>query len=258
MVEHTAASAAGADAARDALALALDVDDLVAALRLARSLKPWFGVAKVGLELYSAVGPDAVGALADLGYGVFADLKLHDIPTTVGRAAKVVGSLGARYLNFHAQGGVEMLRAGIDGLRLGAAGAGLPPPSALAVTVLTSQPDAGAGAIARLTQVALEAGCDGVVCAASDVREVKRYGPRLVAVVPGIRPAGSPPHDQGRAATPSEAIHSGGDLLVIGRAVTGAADPAGAAAAIHAEVADAIGNRAAAGAGREERSSPGE
>src|SRR5687767_3169430 len=98
--EATSATTALAPAPEDVrakLAVALDVDDLVVALRWARDLRPWFGVAKVGLELYSAVGPDAIGALADLGYEVFCDLKLHDIPTTVGKAARVLGSLGARY-----------------------------------------------------------------------------------------------------------------------------------------------------------------
>src|SRR5918999_3188088 len=83
---------------RDKLALALDVDDLVAALRLGRELSPWFGVAKVGLELYSAAGPDSIGALQDLGYTVFLDVKLHDIPTTVAKAARVIGAFGARFL----------------------------------------------------------------------------------------------------------------------------------------------------------------
>jgi orotidine-5'-phosphate decarboxylase len=100
---------------RARLAVALDVDDAVLALRLGRELSPWIGVAKVGLELYTAAGPDIVGGLHDLGLDVFCDLKLHDIPTTVGKAARVVGSLGARYLNFHAQGGVAMLTAGVDG-----------------------------------------------------------------------------------------------------------------------------------------------
>src|SRR5437764_1063715 len=99
------------------LAVALDVDDLVVALRLARELKPWFATAKVGLELYSSVGPDAVTALADLGYDVFCDLKLHDIPTTVNKAARVIGALGASYLNFHGMGGAAMVRAGVEGLR---------------------------------------------------------------------------------------------------------------------------------------------
>jgi orotidine-5'-phosphate decarboxylase len=222
---------------RAKLALVLDVDDSVAALRLARELQPWFGIAKVGLELYSASGPDVVGALSELGYEVFCDLKFHDIPTTVGRAARVIGSLGASYLNFHAQGGTSMLRAGVDGFLSGAADAGLPAPIALAVTVLTSDGDAPAHILPKRVQAALEAGCGGIVCAASDVVEAKQYGPRLLAVVPGIRPSGTPRHDQARAATPEEAISAGADVLVIGRAVTHAADPAAAASAIAASVA---------------------
>jgi len=221
---------------RAKLALVLDVDDSVAALRLARELQPWFGIAKVGLELYSASGPDVVGALTELGYEVFCDLKFHDIPTTVGKAARVVGSLGATYLNFHAQGGTAMLRAGVDGFLSGAADAGLDTPIALAVTVLTSDGDAPAHILPKRVQAALEAGCGGIVCAASDVVEAKQYGPRLLAIVPGIRPSGSPRHDQARAATPEEAIAAGADVLVIGRAVTHAADPAAAAAAIAASI----------------------
>src|SRR3954471_16037136 len=105
MAEAAEAATRAPDAVRDRLALALDVDDLVVALRLARDLAPWFGTAKVGLELFSAVGPDAVSALTDLGYDVFCDLKLHDIPTTVSKAARVLGSLGAGYLTLHASGG---------------------------------------------------------------------------------------------------------------------------------------------------------
>ena len=221
---------------RSKLAVALDVDDAVAALRLARELQPWFGVAKVGLELYSAAGPAIVGALADQGYRVFCDLKFHDIPTTVGRAARVVGSLGASYLNFHAQGGTAMLRAGVEGLAEGAADAGLDAPTALAVTILTSDAGAPTHILQKRVQAALEAGCGGIVCAASDVAEAKQYGPRLTAVVPGIRPSGSPTHDQARAATPESALAAGADVLVIGRAVTHAADPAAAAAGIVASL----------------------
>jgi orotidine-5'-phosphate decarboxylase len=217
---------------RSSLAVALDLDDSVAALRLARELQPWFGVAKVGLELYSASGPDVVGALLDMGYQVFCDFKFHDIPTTVGRASRVVGALGATYLNFHAQGGVAMLSAGVDGFLAGAAGAGLPTPIPLAVTVLTSDDGAPAHILQKRVQAALEAGCRGIVCAAADVHEAKQYGPRLTAVVPGIRPAGTPSHDQARAATPEAAIDAGADVLVIGRAVTDADDPAAAAAAV--------------------------
>ena len=221
---------------RDRLALVLDADDLVAATRLAKTLRPWFGVAKVGLELYSAVGPDAINALKDLGYDVFVDLKLCDIPTTVERAARVLGSLGASYTTMHAFGGVTMLRAGVHGLRDGAQSAGLPDPVALAVTVLTSDGDAPPHILPKRVRVAVEAGAGGIVCAAEDLREARQYGPRLVTVVPGIRPVGVDVDDQTRSSTPRDALDAGADLLVIGRAVTQADDPAAAAAAITADL----------------------
>jgi orotidine-5'-phosphate decarboxylase len=228
------------EAVRDKLALVLDTDDLVAGMRLARELRPWFGTVKLGLELYSAVGPPAVASMTELGYEVFCDLKLHDIPTTVGRAARVLGSIGVTYLTLHAQGGPEMLRAGVEGLMTGAAEADLSTPMALAVTVLTSDETAPPHILPKRVQLAVEAGCGGIVCAAADVREAKHYGPRLVAAVPGIRLAGTPTHDQARVATPAEAIAGGADLLVIGRAVSAADDPAEAAAAIASEVAAAL------------------
>lgn len=233
----TSAPPAVSQEVRSKLALALDVDDAVAALRLARELAPWFGVAKVGLELYSAGGPEVVGALRELGFDVFCDLKFHDIPTTVGRAARVIGALGATYLNFHAQGGVPMLAAGVEGFLGGAADAGLPMPTALAVTILTSEANAPVDVLAARVQAALDAGCGGIVCAASDVAEAKRRGPHLTAVVPGIRPDGVPLHDQARTSGPQEAIAAGADVLVIGRAVTQAKHPAVAAAAIAASIA---------------------
>lgn len=222
---------------RNRLALALDVDDLVEARRIARELRPWFGIVKVGLELFSAVGPDAVVAFVDEGFRVFCDLKLHDIPTTVGRAARVIGGLGASFLSLHAQGGPVMLRAGADGLREGATEVGLPPPLALAVTVLTSDAGAPAHVLPARVALAAEAGCGGIVCAAADVAEAKTIAPRLVAVVPGIRLGGTPRHDQARAATPEEALAAGADILVVGRAVTAAPDRAAAAAAVAAAFA---------------------
>ena len=234
MTETTATPAA--TEVRDHLALALDVDDLVVAMRLARQLQPYFRVAKVGLELYSAVGPDTIGALTDLGYEVFLDLKLHDIPTTVEKAAKVLGSLGASYLTLHAHGGVPMLRAGVTGLAEGAANAGLEPPMALAVTVLTSDADAPPHIVPKRVMVAAEAGCGGIVCAASDLKDVHEYAPRLHRVVPGIRPAGVDANDQARTATPREALEAGADVLVIGRPVTLAPDPVAAAAALVADL----------------------
>jgi len=228
---ETAGPAAATDI-RKCLALVLDTDDLVEALRLAQELEPWFSVAKVGLELFSAEGPEAVSALAERGWRVFLDVKLHDIPTTVNKASRALGALGASYLTMHASGGVAMLRAGVEGLAQGAERAGLAPPVSLAVTVLTSDGDAPPHILGKRVATALEAGCGGIVCAAADVREAKLLAPRLVAVVPGIRPAGSDTHDQARAATPEAALAAGADLLVVGRAVTAAPDRTAAAAAL--------------------------
>src|SRR5258705_1002077 len=147
---------------RNRLALALDVPDLDRAEQLAKEVAPWFGVAKVGLELYSAAGPEAIMRMRALDLDVFADIKLHDIPTTVGRAARVLGGLGVTYLNFHAAGGVDMLRAGVEGVLEGARDAGRAAPVPIGVTVLTSDADASAFD-ARLAN-AIESGCGGLPC----------------------------------------------------------------------------------------------
>ncbi|MFL2986261.1 MAG: orotidine-5'-phosphate decarboxylase [Candidatus Poriferisodalaceae bacterium] len=229
-----------ANDARSRLALALDVDDLVEAGRLGRRMLPWFSVAKVGLELFAASGPEAVGTFVDQGYEVFLDLKLHDIPTTVGKTAKVLGSLGVSYVTVHSSGGTDMLAAAVHGLNEGAAAAGLTPPMVLAVTVLTSDSEAPGSLLQERLGYAVEADCGGVVCAASDLVEVSTVAPELLAVVPGIRPEGVAANDQGRPATPREAIKQGAGILVIGRAVTASSEPEEAAESIAAEVAEAI------------------
>lgn len=212
------------------MALALDVDDLVLALRLARQLSPWFGVAKVGLELYAAAGPDAVGTMLDNGFDVFLDMKLHDIPSTVRRAAGVCGALGAGYLTMHAQGGSDMVAAGVEGFHEGARNAGLPEPTAVAITVLTSDADAPSHIVPNRLRLAVEAGCKAIVCSGADLKNVRELSPRTQRIVPGIRAAGAERHDQPLAVTPAEALEAGADLLVIGRAVTLADEPAAAAA----------------------------
>jgi orotidine-5'-phosphate decarboxylase len=217
---------------RSRLALAFDVDDRVVAMRLARRLRPWFGVAKVGLELYAAAGPTVIGALQDLGYEVFLDLKLHDIPTTVNKSAAVIGAYGVKYLTIHAMGGAVMLRAGVEGFVEGALQAGLERPYALAVTVLTSDGDAPPHILPKRVQTALEADCGGLICGGPDLEVVRQLAPRLKLVVPGIRPSGSESHDQARTTTPAAALEHGADLLVIGRPVTAAPDPEAAAAAL--------------------------
>ena len=214
---------------RDHLALALDVDDLVVARRLAKDVQPWFRVAKVGFELFTAAGPDAVQAMLDLGYDVFLDLKLHDIPNTVEKAARVAGATGVMYLTIHAMGGPVMLRAGVDGFLEGAAAAGLPAPVPLAVTVLTSDADAPAHILPKRVELAVESGAKGLICAGTDLGFVRELVPRFTLVVPGTRPPGVSAHDQARVTTPAEALDAGADLLVIGRAVTAADDPVKAA-----------------------------
>jgi orotidine-5'-phosphate decarboxylase len=226
---------------RSRLALALDVDDLVLAIRLAQRLRPWFAVAKVGPELFTAAGPEVVSALTIEGYRVFLDLKLHDIPTTVHRAAKVIGGLGVTYATAHTAGGEEMLRAAVEGMAEGAAAAGTSAMSAgvLGVTVLTSDAEASPELLEARTVLAASAGCRGVVCAARDLKYVRSAASRLLTVVPGIRPAGSAVDDQARPATPAAAIRAGADILVVGRAVTTASDPEHAAKALFDEVSSA-------------------
>jgi orotidine-5'-phosphate decarboxylase len=227
-------------AVRARLAIVLDVDDLVAAARLARSVRDYFGVAKIGLELYSAAGPDAIGAIADLGYDVFCDLKFHDIPTTVGKASRVLGALGARYLTMHAHGGVEMLQAGVHGLEEGARNAGLERPESLAVTVLTSDADAPEHIMPKRVMVAAEAGCTGLVCAARDLPQAHHYAPRMTRVVPGIRLPGDATDDHADPVTPAAAIAAGADLLVVGRTVTRSDDPVESARLVYESAASGL------------------
>jgi orotidine-5'-phosphate decarboxylase len=223
---------------RERLALALDVDDLDAACRLAARLDPWFGIVKVGLELFSVAGPAAVEALTTSQRRVFLDLKLHDIPTTVGRAARVAGRLGVAFITLHCAGGAEMVRGGVEGLAEGAAERGHAPPAALGVTVLTSEPDAAAFP-ARL-EVAVAGGCGGVVCSVAEVARVKAAAGDLLTVVPGIRLPGGMAHDQARVGSPAAALAAGADVLVVGRAVTASPDPESAAVALTAALRDPL------------------
>jgi orotidine-5'-phosphate decarboxylase len=223
---------------RDRLALALDVGGPAEAEATARRLAPWFGIAKVGLELYAQAGPEIFDRLRALGLSIFADLKLYDIPTTVERAARVLGRRGVDFLNFPAAGGTDMLEAGVTGLAEGALAAGRPPPVALAVTVLTSEADASA--FEERLDRAVAAGCGGVVCSAQEIEVVKRRAPALATMVPGIRLAGEAHHDQARVASPGDAIARGADWLVIGRTVTGARDPEAAAESVTRDAAGAL------------------
>jgi len=235
--------------ARERIAWAADVplDD---ALRLWPLLSRFVGVVKVGLSLFVEHGPTAVRTFRDQGAAVFLDLKLHDIPNTVEGAATAAGSLGARFLTVHASGGEEMVRAAVRGAARGAERAKMPPPRILAVSALTSLSDAevrslgfarSAGEMAaRLAEVAVKAGAGGLVCSAQEARGLRATHPGLFLCTPGIRPAGVRAGDQARVETPAAAIEAGSSLLVVGRALHGADDPAAAARALHDEVAGAL------------------
>jgi len=218
--------------------VAIDTPDMERALDLTRAVKPHAGGLKVGLEFISAHGPGGIRVIAAMGLPVFADVKFHDIPNTVAGAAREIAKTGASILNVHASGGEAMLRAAVDAAR------GVNPDmKVIAVTVLTSLDDAALDAVGqrgpaveqvvRLAALARQCGLDGVVCSAHEIAAIrKECGADFMLVVPGIRPAGSDLADQKRVMTPREAAEAGADILVIGRPIGAAADPAAAAKAI--------------------------
>lgn len=233
------------DASRK-IAVALDATDRQRILDLARLLAPEAGVLKVGLEAFCAHGPALVTELVALA-PVFLDLKLHDIPNTVGGAAAAAARTGASILNVHAGGGREMMRVAGERAREAALAAGLPAPRVIAVTVLTSLDAAALAEVGlagtpheaalRLAVLAKESGLDGVVCSPGELVAIRAAcGPEFLLVVPGIRPTGSAAADQKRIATPSSAARAGADLLVVGRPITGAADPVFATRQIAREI----------------------
>lgn len=194
------------------------------------------GLLKVGLELFTAVGPEAVRRVR-AHLPVFLDLKLHDIPTTVGRAARNAGRLGAAMLTVHALGGPEMVRAAVDGAAEGAREAGVDPPAVIAVGVLSSLAEQAGTSPASLAFEAVEAGARGAVVSGDDVRDVREaLGEDVLLVVPGIRPSGLGADDHVRVLTPAEALERGADYLVVGRPITEAADPAEAARGVLREI----------------------
>ena len=214
---------------------ALDVPDLAAAERLASRLAGHVGLFKVGLELFVAHGGAAVETVRKFGAPIFLDLKLHDIPQTVEGAARGVAALGVEYVTVHASGGAEMIRAARRALQR---------TRLLAVTALTSlgpQDLEAIGlardAVSRLARLAIGAGADGVVCSPQEVAALRaELGPAPLLVVPGIRPAGAASGDQRRTGTPAEAVRAGASILVVGRPLRDAPDPAAAADAIASEI----------------------
>lgn len=212
--------------------LAVDTTDAHMARALVQQCAPWLGGVKLGLEFFVANGPDGVrGVMAETGLPLFLDLKLHDIPNTVEKASAATAALSPALLTVHAGGGSAMLAAA----RAGAS----PATKIIAVTVLTSLDDGdlgelgladgAAGQVARLATLARDCGADGIVCSPHEVALARAGWPQGIMVVPGVRPAGAEAGDQKRSMTPAEAMARGASLLVVGRPITGAQDPAGAA-----------------------------
>jgi orotidine-5'-phosphate decarboxylase len=231
-----------------ALAVAFDVGTLEQALALDRCLGPGPELAKVGLQLFAAAGPDAVRALQDRGRRVFLDLKLHDIPSTVRGAAAAAAALGVELLTVHAAGGEEMVRAAVDGAASAGRGTRI-----VAVTLLTSldplamppgfaRPLDLEATLAGMLELVERAGAQGIVCSAADLPGLRRRraGRPFFAVTPGIRPAGGDAQDQKRVATIGEAVRLGAGLIVLGRAITATADPRAALEAARGERDEAL------------------
>ncbi len=221
------------------IAVALDAPDLDTAARWAALVTPHVSTVKIGLELYLRYGPEAVASIRGASaVDVFLDLKLHDIPATVAGAARAVARLRPALLTVHAAAGPAAIRA---------AAQAAPGTAIVAVTVLTSLSDTDLGllgvigpvgdAVRRLAALSVAAGATGLVCSPREVAAVRgEVGDDITIITPGVRPAGAEAHDQARIATPVEALRAGADLLVIGRPITGAADPGAAAAAIAASL----------------------
>lgn len=214
---------------------------------MARQLEDLAGHFKIGSQLFAAEGPRALEKLARFG-GIFLDLKFHDIPNTVAGAVAAAAKLpGVRFLDVHTLAGLEAMRAAVE-----AVAGRKTPPRLLGVTILTShderslkriglsgKPEANA---LRLAKLARTAGMDGIVASAREVPRIRRAcGPGFLLVVPGIRPAAASVQDQVRVATPGDAIRAGANYLVVGRPITGAPSPAASAAAIVAEIGQALG-----------------
>ena len=227
---------------RERLIVALDVSTAAEAQRLVQRIGDAAGIYKVGLQLFTAEGPQVVRDLVASGRKVFLDLKLHDIPNTVGHSVKAAAELGAYMLTVHASGGTSMLKAAVE------ASAGRI--NLLAVTVLTSLsaddlhqvgvPDEVTDQALRMAALAQSAGCQGIVSSPRELLPLRKLlGEDFMIVTPGIRPTGSDANDQQRTATPAQAISSGASHIVVGRPITHASDPVLAAQGIIGEMEQA-------------------
>lgn len=227
------------------LCVALDSSDRSWILEVASAVAGEVGWLKIGLEAFIAHGPSLVDEVADLGRPVFLDLKLHDIPATVQRAAANCASWGVHMITVHASGGRIMMEAAVEGARSGGRAS---PPKIVAVTVLTSLDheafeDLGWSrppheTVLRLSQLAQRSGVDGVVVSGLEASAVRSaIGDDFLIVTPGIRPSADPADDQRRVAAPAAALRAGATIIVVGRSITRAPDPVAAARRIREELA---------------------
>lgn len=221
---------------KDKLIIALDVDTKEKALALVDILKSDVKLFKVGLELFSSCGPSIIGDVSRKGCRIFLDLKYHDIPNTISKAAISVTVPGVFMLNLHALGGYEMMKAAASAVRREADRLKITRPKVIAVTILTSMDemalkktgisDTMDAEVLRLAKLAKEAGLDGVVASPSEIRLLREdLGGDFLIVTPGVRPEWAAAGDQKRVATPAKAIADGASFIVVGRPVTEARDP---------------------------------
>lgn len=216
--------------------IALDVEELLEAQKLVDILHDKVGAFKIGKQLFTRCGPEALRMIHDRGGRVFLDLKFHDIPATVAHASCEAARHGVFMFNMHALGGFAMMKQAVDAVSALSRSLNRPRPVLLAVTVLTSLGPEDLQQIGitspleelvtRLARLARDAGMDGVVASPREIRTIKdACGKEFLVVTPGIRPRESAAHDQKRIMTPAEAVQAGADYIVVGRPVTGAADP---------------------------------
>jgi len=238
---------AAAGAKRNPVLVAVDTGNLAEAQALCRQAEGFVGGLKFGKEFFTALGPEGVRQVAGR-HPFFLDLKFHDIPNTVAGAVRAAVGLGPFMLNVHASGGRAMMKAALTAAEEAADALGRARPLVIAVTVLTSlddddlaavgQPDGAAAQVLRLARLTQDCGLDGVVCSPKEIGLIRAAcGPDFKLVVPGIRPAWAASGDQKRIMTPGQAVAAGADYIVVGRAITGAEDPAAAAQRVLAELA---------------------
>ena len=236
---------------RNRLIFALDVDDFSAAESWVEKLHENVGVFKVGKQLFTRCGPDVVKMIQAHGGEVFLDLKYHDIPNTVAKAAIEACKLGVKIFNVHALGGAEMMRKTVEEVDVYCASAGINRPIMLAVTILTSSTEETLRAVGidrsvaemvpRLARLAKDAGFDGVVASPKEVTLIRAAcGDDFAIVTPGVRPTFATLDDQKRVTTPTDAITAGATALVIGRPISAASDPLEAAGKILTEIETAL------------------